>query len=175
MRPHREENVVNMQNVIVGLDGSPASLEAVRWAAWLSQETKRPLIVVHAFGSDASPALRTREFHVATEARHRAQATRWLRDALDNSPFIPFGMRLLVSEGAWEQVLDRQAQLADGVLVLGVTSPGADAFSALAQRRAFPVVLVPDVTTAPAHGSDVAPEAPAHEEDVSRQTEPVPA
>ena len=127
--------------IIVGLDGSPASMEAVRWAAWQSQETSTPLHVLHAYPSEAGPADQEKEFRSVHESWQRSRASRWLRNALDESPALPYRLRLVVAEGTLEQVLqDRLCP--DGLLVLG--APAAEAIPTWCLGRAWcPVVLVP--------------------------------
>jgi len=126
--------------VVVGLDGSSAARAAVLWAAWLSEETATPLWVVHAFTAEASPSRPTQE--LATEAWHRTEATQWLREALAESPSTPFSARLVVAEGAWEQVLLRHSP-AGSMLVLGMTPRAAAAAAALRPDLSGPVVMVP--------------------------------
>lgn len=127
--------------IIVGLDGSPASMEAVRWAAWQSQETSTPLHVLHAYPSEVAPADQEKEFRSVHESWQRSRASRWLRDALDESAALPFRLRLVVAEGTLEQVLaDRVCP--DGLLVLG--APTAESIPAWCLGRVgCPVVLVP--------------------------------
>ncbi len=45
-------------SIVTVLDGHPDSLDATRWAAWLSQETRLPLCVVHAFTHQSPPPAR---------------------------------------------------------------------------------------------------------------------
>lgn len=127
--------------IIVGLDGSPASMEAVRWAAWQSQETSTPLHVLHAYPSETAPADQEQEFRSVHESWQRSRASRWLRDALDESPSLPYRLRLVVVEGTWEKVLEERLA-PDGLLVLG--APAAEAIPTWCLGRAgCPVVLVP--------------------------------
>src|SRR4051812_10273994 len=59
--------------VVVGVDGSPESLGALRWAADEAVRRPRPLLVVHACGTDApTPAVRD------IAPRAAAEAWRWL-------------------------------------------------------------------------------------------------
>ncbi len=127
--------------IIVGLDGSPASMEAVRWAAWQSQETSTPLHVLHAYPSETAPADQEKEFRSVHESWQRSRASRWLRDALDESPALPYRLRLVVVEGTLEQVLEDML-CPDGLLVLG--APAAERIPTWCLGRSgCPVVLVP--------------------------------
>jgi nucleotide-binding universal stress UspA family protein len=130
---------MDRHSIIVGLNGSPTAKAALRWSAWFSRETRAPLTVVHAYVTGAVPKLRAAEFRIATEATHRAEATGWLREALSDSPAIPFSMRLVVMEGSPEDVLLRQAHAALA-LVLGMTTGAA---WAVHHDLAVPVVMVP--------------------------------
>ena len=72
-------------HVAVGLNGTPVSFDAVRWAAWASQETRVPLRVVHVFTTEPWPGKDRAEFRTASESWHRSRATGWLRAALGDS------------------------------------------------------------------------------------------
>ena len=130
-------------SIVVGLDGSEASREAVRWAAGQSQSTGDRLLVVHAFRVDGisrtgAPAAEAGPLRTATESVHRTQATRWLRDALSESPAIPYSLRLEVTEGRWQDVIGRIAVDRGSLVVLGNSASSR----ALTSLR-MPVVLVP--------------------------------
>jgi nucleotide-binding universal stress UspA family protein len=129
--------------IVVGLDGSEASREAVRWAAGQSQSTGDRLLVVHAFRVDGisrtgDPTAEPGPLRTATESVHRTQATRWLRDALSESPAIPYSLRLEVTEGRWQDVIGRIAADRASLVVLGSSASSR----ALTSLR-LPVVLVP--------------------------------
>lgn len=134
--------------IVVGLDGTPASAEALRWAAWESQETSAPLIAVHVYdaGGDHphAPDLASVEHALA-----RATATCWFRDALSECSALPWQAHLHVVEGTPSAVLVEMTRDA-AMLVLGAppqdpSHPGLR--QALAERYeaavACPVVLVP--------------------------------
>ncbi len=108
--------------IVVGLDGSPAAAEALRWAAWVSQMTSAPLSVLHVYTSDESvpPASRSdrTDARHAQEALARTHATRWLRDALADSSALPYGLRLVVVGGRPATVLTQVSRTAS-MLVLG--------------------------------------------------------
>ena len=132
------------KDIVVALDGSERSLVAVRWAAWQSQLTGDRLVVLHAFGIGPGQVDRG-ALRGATEAVHRAQATRWLRRALDETEAIPHALRLEVVEGSWYDVLRRVAARSAGLVVLGVDPSRMPDVS----HFGVPVVLVPtDVETA---------------------------
>ena len=105
-------------SIVAVITGRPDSLEAVRWAAWLSQHSGLPLTVVHAYhDSPAGPAgARQREEH---DCEERARARAWLRVALDESPSLPCDPRLVVMEGNIEDAVDPYLS-EDSVLVTGV-------------------------------------------------------
>jgi len=72
--------------VVVGVDGSPASLAAVRWADQLASSRQAGLTAVHAGGPSLERALfpeptSIEDLGVWTEQARRA-LTRWLHDAL---------------------------------------------------------------------------------------------
>jgi len=125
------------KDIVVVVDGSEASLSAVRWAAWQSQITRDRLVVLHAF--EVEPGTTDVVVRVATESVERTQATGWLRRALDESPAIPFSMRLEVIEGPLSRVLGRFAAPSTSLVVLGVgddRGPNVD-------HLGVPVVRVP--------------------------------
>lgn len=129
--------------IVVGLDGSEASREAVRWAAGQSQVTGHRLLAVHAFcvsgtSRTSDPAGEAGTLRTATESVHRTQATRWLREALSESPAIPYSLRLEVTEGRWQDVIGRVAADRASLVVLG-SSPASRTLAILR----LPVVLIP--------------------------------
>ena len=103
--------------IVVGLDGSPAAAEALRWAAWQSQVASAPVVAVHAYHLPELTRLPS-EMRQTVEADARARATRWFRDALAVSGSVPWHVRLDVVEGAPSEVLTRYAADA-AMLVLG--------------------------------------------------------
>jgi len=140
--------------IVAVITGRPDSLEAVRWAAWLSQHSGLPLTVVHAYhGTPAGPArARLRGEH---DSEERARAREWLRAALDESPSLPFDLRLVVMEGDIEDAVDPCLN-EDGVLVTGSHGP-AGLVSWGSRVRRCPVVVVPSARAAagPCHDSPV--------------------
>lgn len=80
------EHLVTRDEVVVGIDESPASAAALRWAADHSRATGLPLRLVRtwqksALGSTAITA-GAAEYLEAASADARARATRWVLDTL---------------------------------------------------------------------------------------------
>jgi hypothetical protein len=129
---------MDRKDIVVVLDGSEASLSAVRWAATQSQTTGDRLVVLHTFevepGTADAATLRT-----ATESVHRTQATTWLRQALDGSPALPYSMRLEVVEGPLDRVVRRLAARSASLVVVSADDGRAPDVG----RVGVPVVLVP--------------------------------
>jgi hypothetical protein len=130
--------VMDRRDIVVVLDGSEASLSAVRWAAAQSQSTGDRLVVLHTFevepGTADAATLRT-----ATESVHRTRATTWLRQALDGSHARPYSTRLEVVEGPLDRVVSRlTARSASLVVVSADDGRGPDL-----GHGGVPVVLVP--------------------------------
>ena len=125
--------------IVVLLDGSPTSLRAVRWAAWLSQETDKPLEVVRSYPDALQGQGGT--LQSVNESHERAQATQWLQLALDESPAIPSELQLVVCAGQAQEVLGSRLR-PESVLVLGANI-GAALLSWSARSTDCPVVIVP--------------------------------
>lgn len=127
-------------SIVAVLSGRPDSLEAVRWAAWLSRQSGLRLDVVHAYprepGAGADPGWRARR-----ESGERARARKWLATALDECAAEPHDLRLVVAEGEVEEVVDANLHEGD-VLVSGSHGP-AGLVSWGCRIRGCPVVLVP--------------------------------
>ncbi len=104
--------------IVVGIDASEASAQALRWAAVHSQLTGLPLVAVHAWSMEPAPRADGANLHQAQEAVVRAQATVWLRRALATCDAVPYRVRLEISEGPVTEVLRRQCEDAQ-LLVLG--------------------------------------------------------
>lgn len=135
-------------SIVTVLDGHPDSLDAVRWAAWLSQETRLPLCVVHAFAHQLAAA--GAEARAARDRRERARARGWLRAALDPCPSLPHELRLVVAEGDLVKVVGQHID-EGSVLVCGSHGP-ADLLAWGCRIRGCPVVLVPATRTPDAAG-----------------------
>jgi len=135
--------------IVVLLDGSPTSLRAVRWAAWLSQETGKPLEVVRSYPDVLQGQGST--LQSVNESHERAQATRWLRIALDESPAIPSELHLVVCAGQTQDVLGSRVK-PESVLVLGANI-GAALLSWSARSSDCPVVIVPKMESSGGHAA----------------------
>jgi nucleotide-binding universal stress UspA family protein len=103
--------------IVVGVDGSPASVEALRWAAGVAQTRHCELVAVgvwepHAMASYAPSAV------ASVDARERAEhaLTTAVRDVAAAAPSVR--VRQVPAAGLAARVLLRQAQGAD-LLVLG--------------------------------------------------------
>ncbi|MGZ4426759.1 MAG: universal stress protein [Nocardioidaceae bacterium] len=150
--------------IVVGLDGSQAAAEALRWAAGQSQLTGSPVVAVHAYQSPDSAVPDSTDVRQAHESHVRAQATRWLRDAMSESSALPWQTRLEVAVGAPRRVLAERAQGAS-MLVVGRTRhdpPPAGARPRGRARLRCPLVTVPT--------PDPGAPAPPGEADLPRRT-----
>lgn len=124
-------------SIVTVLTGRPDSLEAVRWASWLSQQSGQPLVVVHAFSGEPGDH---REEELA-----RTRATRWLQAALDPCPSLPNDLRLVVAEGPLVEVVG--AELHEGGILVSGSQGSAELLSWACRVQRCPVVLVPDSST----------------------------
>ena len=138
-------------SIVAVLSGRPDSLAAVRWAAWLSQQARLPVAVVHAYprqpgaGTDAGSRARR-------GSREQGRARAWLAAALDECPALPHDLRLVVAEGALEEVVD--AHLHEGDMLVSGSRGPAGLVSWGCRIRHCPVVLVPADGTAEEVGHD---------------------
>jgi hypothetical protein len=146
---------MDSHNVVVGLDGTDVSLDAVQWAACASQETRTPLLVVHAYEPEPAPENQTSVFRAVTESWHRSRATQWLRQALDESPAVPYGVHLVLREQPWPEALLENGDPDTSLVVLGMTAEAAAEVASRAPVLLFPVVLVPPVIRAATPDRDV--------------------
>jgi nucleotide-binding universal stress UspA family protein len=135
--------------VIVGVDGSAASLEAVRWAAAEANLRQLPLRLLHAY---ADPAETIADFEVAQTAHEalRNQAQRWLRDALYAVHEIDPELQPRIDVAIGDPVPTMVERTKDGSLLV-VGSHGLGGFTgmlvgstaiALAARAHCPVAVV---------------------------------
>ena len=111
--------------VVVGVDGSPSSLAAVRWADQLASSRQAELTAVHAGGPSLERALfpeptSVEEFGAWTEQARRA-LTRWLHDALPARRRSK--VKEVVNSGSATAALLEQADEHD-VLVVGRRGTG---------------------------------------------------
>jgi nucleotide-binding universal stress UspA family protein len=134
------------RRIIVALDGTSASSQAVRWAARQSQLTGDELVLVHAYRTGTAPADCVDDYHAATESWHRAEATRWLHQALDECPATPCRLRLVVSRGTWSDVFAGSTVKDASLVVVGA---GFDLSDGLVRGPACPLVVVPQDQMAP--------------------------
>lgn len=81
-------------SIVVGVEETPSAADALRWAAWQSQMTQAPLLVLHAYHQDeGSPS----EIRVTRESVARSWATHWLREQLANCGALPWHVQLVVT------------------------------------------------------------------------------
>lgn len=104
--------------IVVGVNGSPAAAEAIRWAAEQSRISGTPLRMVHAWQMPAGQVLAADSgFWEASVADTRARATRWVLDALGGTAAaVPWVLDIV--EGPPGPVLVSRSQEA-ALLVLG--------------------------------------------------------
>ena len=144
----------NRHEIVVGVDASPASAEAIRWAAEQSRVTGRPLRMVHAWQMPAGQVLAADTgFWEASVADTRARATRWVLDALGGTAAaVPWVLDIV--EGPPGPVLVARSENAS-LLVLGTREHvgmrralvGSVSHHCLTHAHA-PVVAVPAPTVA---------------------------
>ncbi len=104
--------------IVVGLDGSRTAAAALQWAAEQSSVSGVPLRVVHAWQMRAiEVAAASAEFWEAAQADARAQATRWVLDALGGGS-AEVSWSLDIAEGPAGPVLVSRSRGAR-LLVLG--------------------------------------------------------
>ena len=105
--------------VIVGLDGSSAAAQALRWAWDLARTTGRKLRVVHTWRGDAAQVyVRVADLNLEAERGARWAAQEWMAAAVDDDGSVSW--RLQVVQGSAGPVLVRAAAEEDDcVLVVG--------------------------------------------------------
>ena len=126
--------------IIVVVDGSPGSMEALRWAAWQSQETEMPLEVLHCY-PELEAGQHADRIPSVHESRERTRATHSLQAALEESASLPYGLRLVVAVGTPVAVLAQHLR-PGSLLVLGAHSE-AGLLSWSSRKAQCPVVVVP--------------------------------
>jgi nucleotide-binding universal stress UspA family protein len=131
--------------IVVGIESTDAAAEALRWAAWESQRTQAPLVVVHAYEPEPTEGA-PRGLAATRESVARSWATHWVRDALSECAALPWRTHLVVAPESPGDALLRLSRDA-ALLVLGNRagqgSPPSP-LAALCERSAgCPVVLVP--------------------------------
>jgi nucleotide-binding universal stress UspA family protein len=141
--------------IVVGVDDSAGSREALRWAANESRLTGLPLCILHAWQKDDLPAASTRatDYAQACAADARARATRWTRDTLGDDT-VKNRWTLEIVEGAAGPALVNRSRSA-GVLVLGTAAHtgqrhvvGGSVSRYCKAHAVAPVVAVPAAATA---------------------------
>lgn len=107
-------------DIVVGIDESPASAAALRWAADLSQRTGLPLRLVHVWQLSAAAAAAVAAgaagYVEAANSDARARATRWVLDTLGGDA-AQVRWTLQVAEGGPGPALVNQSQTARMLIV----------------------------------------------------------
>lgn len=148
---------VDMGRVVVGVDATPGSRAAVRWAIEYARERGHSLTFVHAYVIPAHPSpagpVRTPEMQRDARERGRRQADR----ALSVAQAVP-GLEAdaVVAEGDAVELLVAQAADAD-LLVLGAHEAGGllrlrrlgSVLSRCLHAAPCPVVVVPEREASP--------------------------
>lgn len=142
--------------VVVGVDGTPRTIAALRWAASEALRRDAELVAVHAWGSRVRPASYAPVGASATPEENAAQAAEVLAAAVRGAfgDDAPVRVRCVVDEHAVVPALLEHARDAE-LLVLasraptadgrgGESGPGPIALSCLRQSSC-PVVLLPTV------------------------------
>ena len=118
--------------IVVGIDGSPASSAALRWAVELARPSCSSLCLIHAWqlsaAGSAAVAAGAVEYRAAMMADARARATRWVMDTLGGTAAAVRWV-LEVHEGAPGPVLVSRSE---GARLLVVGTPDHTGL-----RRAF--------------------------------------
>jgi nucleotide-binding universal stress UspA family protein len=130
--------------IVVGIEDTDAAAEALRWAAWESQRTQVPLVVVHAYESEPTEGGPC-GLAATRESVARSWATHWVRDALSECAALPWRTHLVVAPESPGAALVRLSEEA-ALLVLGNRAGrgSPSPLAALCERSATcPVVLVP--------------------------------
>ena len=154
-----------MTRIVVGVDGSHASLAALRWADHQAQLSGARLELVHVYSSappyvfspGGGPA-----FYTVDPARLQAQAQALLREAMSAAGVMSTDVQLTVLDDASATRALGRAAVGAAMLVLGVHHRhglgvllGSTA-TACVRNALCPVVVVPTVVPEPA------PEAAPH-------------
>ncbi len=158
---------IGTNEIVVGIDASPAAAAALRWAAGQSRATGAPLHVVHSWQMNAVQVeSATPAFVEVSVTDARARATRWVLDALgDDAASLPWVLD--VAEGPAGQVLVERSRHADSVVLgtgehVGLRRLLSGSVSHYVLTHAVPpVVAVRAPADAAGHGRRHA--APAHQ------------
>ena len=142
------------RRVVVGVDGAPRTVAALRWAATEALRRDAELVAVHAWGSVMRPASYAPVGDAATPAESARRAADLLHaavtTALGTAPPVP--VREVVADKQVVPALLDQAREADLLVVAtraadggpGDSGPGPIALSCLRQAPC-PVVVLPTV------------------------------
>lgn len=132
----------SIESVAVGFDGSPDSVDAVRWAAALSASLKARLMVIHAVGllehaglSDRLPPHRETAMGIAVDAGLEETRVEWL--VLDGDPCSALLRATSPPHSAGLLVVGTRGSDHHGGSILGSTS------LELAENAKIPVTIVP--------------------------------
>jgi nucleotide-binding universal stress UspA family protein len=133
--------------IVVGLDETPASHAALKWAIERSMRTGNPVSAVYVYDTPPAQSFRGHAVRSAREGHARARATGWIERAIDGT-HAP-NARLVVAEGSPVKVLLAASHTAD-LMVLGAPRQGRlrrvltnRVASRCSGRAQCPVVLVP--------------------------------
>jgi nucleotide-binding universal stress UspA family protein len=135
--------------IVVGIEATGSAADALRWAAWQSQRSGAPMIVVHAYPPE--PPAASREVRATRESVARSWATHWVRQALATCGALPWRTMLVVTGESPADALVRLSATAS-MLVLGqrLTTRGGSP-SAITERcerdSGCPVVVVSEGTS----------------------------
>ncbi|HSP39328.1 MAG TPA: universal stress protein [Frankiaceae bacterium] len=134
------------KTIVVGIDGSPSSIDALRWAGTQAEVTGAGLRVVSAWSWPAISGYAPPPPEMDLEKDARVVASSAVRQAFGESSKIP--VDVVVAEGSPAAVLLKQAREAD-LLVVGSRGHGAFAGMLLGSvsshcvsHAACPVVVV---------------------------------
>jgi nucleotide-binding universal stress UspA family protein len=133
--------------VVVGVDGTPAALDATAWAAGEAVLRGQPLRIVHARACADRPVERSRVYRLLDAAVHAARTA---------SPGVD--VRVDVETAEPLALLERESEIAS-LLVLGPPGPGGvtrrvvESAGGLAAGTLAPLVVVPEL---PSPGRDPA-------------------
>ncbi len=140
------DNIAPPSRVVVGVDGSPQSRQALQWASRMAESIGSTLDVVAAWDFPASYGLMAGPIDWDPEADMRRVATETIASVFDARQ--PPGMQLSVQRGGAAKVLLRQSK---GALMLVVGSRGHGGFAglllgsvsaAVAEHATCPVLVV---------------------------------
>lgn len=151
--------------IVVGVDGSPLSVEALRWAARLESGVGGPITAATAWQFPVMGLGMYRDKQWGPEDDARELLNQAIGDAYGGSP--PRGLTTLIASGPAARVLIENSR---GARLLVVGSRGLGGFAGLmlgsvsavcAEHAACPVLVVHAPTVKPAAGQAEDADAPA--------------